>query len=160
MMARLLASLVLLAVLQVQLASATPAVLPLPDGAQPEGVAAGAPGELWVACLSGRVVHVDLCRNVSTVVHRESGVALSGAKYCVSQQLLFAAGSLSGRAYLFHMQRASAQQPYSVVRREVVQLAPALRPSYVNDVALSRCGLAPTAPASCKQQRLARTAAR
>jgi hypothetical protein len=101
--------------------------------------------------LSGAVVHVDLARNTSRVVHREPGIALSGAKFCPQQQALFAAGSLSGRGFIFHLQKASSsssststsstssgavQQQYVVARKEVVQLAkPAL--SYINDVALS-----------------------
>jgi hypothetical protein len=93
--------------------------------------------------LSGTVVHVDLARNTSRVVHREPGIALSGAKFCPQQQALFAAGSLSGRGFIFHVQKANissssneGQQQYVVAKKEVVQLAkPAL--SYINDVALS-----------------------
>jgi streptogramin lyase len=30
----------------------------LPKGSQPEGIAAGAENDIWVACLSGSVIHV------------------------------------------------------------------------------------------------------
>ncbi|KAF6264462.1 hypothetical protein COO60DRAFT_126418 [Scenedesmus sp. NREL 46B-D3] len=125
--------------------SACYSVVPLPDGVRPEGVTAGNDRDLWVACLSGAVVHVDLVSNTSCIVHREPGVALSGAKFCPQQQAVIAAGSLSGRVFIFHVHKASSgssssegqqKQQYVVTKKEVVQLAkPAL--SYINDVALS-----------------------
>lgn len=30
----------------------------LPKGSQPEGIAAGADNDIWVACLSGNIIHV------------------------------------------------------------------------------------------------------
>jgi len=30
----------------------------LPKGSQPEGIAAGSDNDLWVACLSGNIIHV------------------------------------------------------------------------------------------------------
>lgn len=118
---------------------------------------AGSNGDLWVACLSGAVVHVDLASNASNTIHHEPGVALSGAKFCREQQLLFVAGSLSGKGYIFHVKPANssagsssssgsgtriahdpgsaAQQQFVVSKREVIHLAlPAV--SYINDVAL------------------------
>ncbi|KAF8072620.1 ASF1B [Scenedesmus sp. PABB004] len=113
----------------------TTSLIPLPDGIRPEGVAAGGSNDLWVACLSGAVVHVDLATNTSTVVHRQAGVALSGAKFDAAQSALFAAGSLSGSGYVFHVARG-ASGAWTVARVEAVQLGTPLL-SYINDVALS-----------------------
>lgn len=33
----------------------------LPKGTQPEGIAAGADNDIWVACLSGNIIHVVRC---------------------------------------------------------------------------------------------------
>lgn len=120
-------------------------IVPLTPGSRPEGVTAGSSNDLWVACLSGRVLHVDLVTNTTTVVHQEPGVALSGAKFCPKQQILFAAGSLSGNGYVIHMQRANRSsrsssagpQQYIVAKREVIKLYSKPGLAYINDVALS-----------------------
>eukprot|EP00775_Hariotina_reticulata_P010469 gene10469-10627_t len=116
--------------------------IPLPDGAQPEGVTAGGTDdELWIACLSGRIVHVNVTTNTSTTVHLEPGVALSGAKYCSKQQVLFTAGSLSGKAYLFHVRPdpdiKTGVPKMVVVKREVVQLCNIPGLCYINDCTMS-----------------------
>lgn len=178
----------------------------LPKGSQPEGIAAGSEHDLWVACLSGNIIHVvslnhltgsqgrygsiplstaclimlpthaccrgsrvfathstttlaigsllncdflvsdydawllqDLATNTSTVVHKERNVHLSGVKFCKKQQVLFVAGTLSGKGYVYHMQReiGPAGAQYMVGQREVLDLhMPGS--GYINDVTLSQ----------------------
>lgn len=111
------------------------------DGSRPEGVTAGSNNDLWVACLSGRILHVDLSTNTTTVVHHEHGTVLSGAKYDPAQRILFTAGSLSGKGYIFHMQSTdssgSSGQQYTLARKEVVDLHDRAGFAYINDVALA-----------------------
>lgn len=117
-------------------------IVPLPDGSRPEGVTAGAHNDLWVACLSGAVVHVDLASNTSRIVHREVGIPFSGVKFDVEQGMLFVAASVTGRGYVLHMRDAAGSTGngsapvYELAGREVLQLGPPGL-SYINDVALS-----------------------
>jgi len=72
-------------------------------------------------------------------VHKERNVHLSGVKFCKKQQLLFVAGTLSGKAYLYHMQRTVGPSgtTYSVGKREVLDLGLPGK-NYINDVAISQ----------------------
>lgn len=81
----------------------------------------------------------DLSKNSSTVVHKERNVHLSGVKFCKKQQLLFVAGTLSGKAFLYHMQRSAGPKgpTYTVSKREVLDLNLPGK-SYINDVAVSQ----------------------
>jgi hypothetical protein len=81
----------------------------------------------------------DLSKNTSTVVHKERNVHLSGVKFCKKQQLLFVAGTLSGKAFLYHMQRTAGPKgaTYSLSKREVLDLNLPGK-SYINDVAVSQ----------------------
>ena len=73
---------------------------------RPEGVARATDTELFVACLSGAILHVDLLTRAVTKVTDEPAAALSGAKWCPKQKALFVAGSLSGKAFIYHMEPA------------------------------------------------------
>ena len=60
----------------------------LPAGSQPEGIAAGSENDLWVACLSGNIIHVvgadealqSLAR-IHTIACYTSKSAPSGMRY-------------------------------------------------------------------------------
>jgi hypothetical protein len=99
----------------------------------------------------------DLRSNTSRVVHKEHGVPLSGVKFCSRQQLLFVAGTLTGKAFVYHLSKvpaaaaaAAASQgssnsssrvsssawQYAVSRREVLDLSlPGV--GFINDVTLT-----------------------
>lgn len=64
---------------------------------------------------------------------------LSGAKFCKKQQALFVAGTLSGKAYIYHMQHTTgaAGPTFSLGKREVLDLNLPGK-SYINDVAVSQ----------------------
>lgn len=78
--------------------------MPLPRGSRPEGVAAAGDYELFVACLSGAVLHVDLTTKAVTKVTDEPLAALSGVKWDAEQRALFVTGTLSGKAFTYFLE--------------------------------------------------------
>ena len=64
---------------------------------------------------------------------------LSGVRFCKKQQLLFVAGTLSGKGFLFHVQSSAGPTGplYTVTKREVLELNLPGK-SYINDVAVSQ----------------------
>jgi hypothetical protein len=66
-------------------------------------------------------------------------VHLSGVKFCKKQQLLFVAGTLSGKAFVYQMQHTAGPKgpTYSLSKREVLDLNIPGK-SYINDVAVSQ----------------------
>ncbi|GBF99425.1 hypothetical protein Rsub_12257 [Raphidocelis subcapitata] len=75
----------------------------LPPGSRPEGIARASEDELFVTCLSGQVLHVDVPTGKVTKILDEPLQALSGAKWCPTQSALFVAATLSGRAFVYYL---------------------------------------------------------
>ena len=104
-----------------------PAVLPLPDGWQPEGIASGPGTSLYVGSIpTGRVLRLNARTGRRTVVvPRRRGRAAIGVKYRARR--LFVAGGPTGRAFVYDARTGRTQ-------RNVV-LTPG--PTFVNDVAVT-----------------------
>jgi sugar lactone lactonase YvrE len=82
---------------------AFPAVIALPDGFQPEGIAVGTGHTFYVGSIpTGEVLTGDLrTGEVRTLVPAEEGRAAIGLKYDERTGLLFVAGGTTGKAFLY-----------------------------------------------------------
>src|SRR4051794_39208557 len=113
-------------------AQTPPRRLTLPNGGQPEGIAAGAGNQLFVGSLaSGAVIRVDARTGRSRiVVAGRRGRAATGLKR--SGNRLFVSGADSGRAWVYDARSGRQLKAY--------QLAPAGQASFVNDVVVTAQG--------------------
>ena len=127
-----LVALVSLTVVAVAAAQTLPRRLDLPDGWQPEGIAAGAGNQLFVGSLaSGAVIRVDARTGRSrVVVAGRKGRAATGLKRAGNR--LFVSGADSGRAWVFDARTGRQLKAY--------QLAPKGQDSFVNDVVVTAQG--------------------
>ena len=104
--------------------------LDLPDGWQPEGIAAGRGWDLYVGSIpTGAVLRLDARSGETTpVVPGQAGRAAIGLK--LYKNLLFVAGGPTGKAFIYDARTGTdVAQP---------QLAVPGAPTFVNDVALTR----------------------
>jgi sugar lactone lactonase YvrE len=127
-----LVALVSLTVVAVAAAQTLPRRIDLPDGWQPEGIAAGAGNQLFVGSLaSGAVIRVDARTGRSRVlVAGRNGRAATGLKR--SGNRLFVSGAGKGRAWVYDARTGRQLKAY--------QLAPAGRDTFVNDVVVTAQG--------------------
>src|SRR4051812_25334340 len=127
-----LVAVVSLIVVAVAAAQTLPRRIDLPDGWQPEGIAAGAGNQLFVGSLaSGAVIRVDARTGRSRiVVGGRRGRAATGLKR--SGNRLFVSGADSGRAWVYDARSGRQLKAY--------RLAPASRASFVNDVVVTARG--------------------
>ena len=127
-----LVALVSFTVTAVAVARALPRRLDLPNGWQPEGIAAGAGNQLFVGSLaSGAVIRVDARTGRSrVVVAGRRGRAATGLKRSGSR--LFVAGAGSGRAWVYDARTGRQLKAY--------QLAPSGQDTFVNDVVVTAQG--------------------
>src|SRR3954469_13124021 len=127
-----LVALVSLTVVAVAAAQTLPRRLNLPNGWQPEGIAAGAGNQLFVGSLSsGAVIRVDARTARSPIVDAgRRGRAATGLKR--SGNRLFVSGADGGRAWVYDA-RSGRQL-------KACQLAPAGQASFVNDVVVTAQG--------------------
>src|SRR3954447_13556455 len=127
-----LVALVSLTVVAVAAAQTLPRRISLPNGWQPEGIAAGAGNQLFVGSLaSGAVIRVDARTGRSRiVVPGRRGRAATGLKR--SGNRLFVSGAASGRAWVYDARSGRQLKAY--------QLAPAGQASFVNDVVVTARG--------------------
>jgi sugar lactone lactonase YvrE len=105
--------------------------LDLPDGWQPEGIAAGRDGDLYVGSIpTGAVLRLDARTGKTTpVVPAQAGRAAIGLKLDKSGRL-FVAGGPTGKAFIYDARTgADVAQP---------QLSVPGAATFVNDVALTR----------------------
>src|SRR3954471_1438094 len=121
-----LVAVVSLTVVAVAAAQTLPRRLNLPNGWQPEGIAAGAGNQLFVGSLaSGAVIRVDARTGRSRiVVAGRRGRAATGLK--VSNGRLFVSGAGTGKAWVYSA--TSGRQ------LKAFQLAPSGADTFVNDV--------------------------
>ena len=132
---RTIAAVVALASLAVAAAAAAqtlPRRLELPNGWQPEGIAAGAGNQLFVGSLaSGAVIRVDARTGRSrVVVSGRVGRAATGLKRVGNR--LFVAGAGSGRAWVYDARTGRQLRAY--------RLAPSGQDTFVNDVVVTARG--------------------
>jgi sugar lactone lactonase YvrE len=127
-----LVALVSLAFAAVAAAQTLPRRVDLPNGWQPEGIAAGAGHQLFVGSLAtGAVIRVDARTGRSRVVvsgHR--GRAATGLKRAGNR--LFVAGAGSGRAFVYDARTGRRLKAY--------QLAKTGEDTFVNDVVVTSAG--------------------
>jgi sugar lactone lactonase YvrE len=127
-----LVALVSLAVTATAVAQTLPRRINLPNGWQPEGIAAGTGNQLFVGSIpTGAVVRVD-ARTGSrrVVVAGREGRAATGLK--VSGNRLFVSGAATGKAWVYNVRTGRQLAAY--------QLAPAGAESFVNDVVVTSQG--------------------
>ncbi len=111
-------------------AQAFPAVIPLPNGFQPEGIASGTGTTFYVGSIpTGAVYRGDLRTGEGDVlVPAQAGRSAIGLKYDERTGLLFVAGGQTGFAYLYNGQRGA-----NVAAIQLTTL-----PSFINDVVITR----------------------
>jgi sugar lactone lactonase YvrE len=128
----ILAALVSLAVAATAVAQTLPRRLNLPNGWQPEGIAAGAGNALYVGSIpTGAVIRVDARTGRSrVVVAGRDGRAATGVK--VSGNRLFVSGAGTGKAWVYSARTGRQLGAY--------QLAPAGSDTFINDVVVTGRG--------------------
>jgi sugar lactone lactonase YvrE len=128
----ILAALLSLAVVATAVAQSLPRRLNLPNGWQPEGIAAGAGNALYVGSIpSGAVIRVDARTGRSrVVVPGRDGRAATGLKVVGSR--LFVSGAATGKAWVYNLRTGRQLAAY--------QLAPAGSDTFINDVVVTAQG--------------------
>jgi sugar lactone lactonase YvrE len=123
----LVASMVLIAAAP---AGAFPAVVPLPDGFQPEGVAVGRGSEFFAGSRAGGAIyHGDLRSGAGSVlVPAQAGRQALGLKLDQRTNLLYVAGGSTGMAYVYE-----ADSGANVAAIQLTNL-----PTFINDVVVTR----------------------
>lgn len=111
--------------------AAFPDRIELPDGWQPEGIAAGRGHDLYVGSIpTGSILRIDARTGArETVVPAVEGRAAIGLKID-RRQRLFVAGGPTGKAFVYDARSGDLLAEF--------QLAPAGAATFVNDVALTR----------------------
>lgn len=108
--------------------AAWPEVLALPNGWQPEGIAAGPRGELYVGSIpTGRVLRLDPRTGATQeIVPQREGRAAIGLK--VAKGKLFVAGGPTGRAFVYDARTGA----------DVANVQLTAAPTFVNDVTVTK----------------------
>jgi sugar lactone lactonase YvrE len=127
-----LAALASLVVVAAAVAQSSPSRLDLPDGWQPEGIAAGTGNQLFVGSIpTGAVVRVDARTGRSrVVVPGRRGRAATGLE--VRGSRLFVSGAGTGKAWVYNARTGRQVKAF--------QLAPAGQDTFVNDVVVTARG--------------------
>jgi len=124
------------------------ATIHLPNGSKPKSMAFGNGTDLFISTLTGDVFHLNTAEHLDgsgggggggsgskppAILAKEPGIALTGIAYDAQQHLLVAAGSVSGKAFVYLL---SPARPYAVTRRLALPLARlrGWQAPYVNDV--------------------------
>jgi sugar lactone lactonase YvrE len=125
-------ALVSLAVVATAVAQSLPSRLNLPNGWQPEGIAAGAGNALFVGSIpTGAVIRVDArTSGTRVIVAGRDGRAATGLK--VVGNRLFVSGAATGKAWVYNARTGRQLAAY--------QLAPAGADSFINDVVVTGQG--------------------
>jgi sugar lactone lactonase YvrE len=123
----LVASMVLIAAAP---AGAFPAVVPLPDGFQPEGVAVGRGSEFFAGSrATGAIYHGDLRNGLGSVlVPAQADRQALGLKLDQRTNLLYVAGGSTGMAYVYEADSGA----------NVAAIQLANPPTFINDVVVTR----------------------
>lgn len=127
-----LPALLLMVVLCSSLISAAPfpQVVPLPDGFQPEGIAAGTGTTFFVGSIpTGAVYRGDLRTGQGAVfVQPQAGRSSIGMKYDSRTGLLFVAGGETGKAFIYNGNSGA----------NVADIQLGSSPTFINDVVITR----------------------
>jgi sugar lactone lactonase YvrE len=110
---------------------AFPETIALPDGFQPEGIAVGKGHTFYVGSIpTGEILTGDLrTGEVTTLVPAEAGRSAIGLKYDERTGLLFVAGGMTGKAYVYDAESGDLVAE--------IQLA-APNSTFINDVVVTR----------------------
>src|SRR3954451_13568861 len=127
-----LAVLVSLTVVATAIAQSSPRRLNLPNGWQPEGIAAGVGSGLYVGSITtGAVIRIDARTGRSRiVVAGRDGRAATGLK--VAGNRIFVSGAGTGKAWVYSLRTGRQLAAY--------QLAPAGADTFINDVVVTGQG--------------------
>jgi len=111
-----------------------PATIPLPNGFQPEGIAAGKGKDLYVGSIpTGAIWKGDAKKGTGSVlVPGREGRAAIGVKVDKRAKRIVVAGGTTGKAFVY-----GARDGRDIAQ---LQLAPAGQDTFVNDVTLTRRG--------------------
>ena len=125
-------AMLLVVVLSVSLISATtfPQVAPLPNGFQPEGIAAGTGTTFFVGSIpTGAIYRGDLRTGLGAVfVQPQAGRSSIGMKYDSRTGLLFVAGGGTGKAFIYNGNSGA----------NVADIQLGTSPTFINDVVITR----------------------
>jgi sugar lactone lactonase YvrE len=104
-------------------------VIPLPDGFQPEGIAAGTGSTFYVGSIpTGAIFRGDLQSGEGEVIiPAQEGRSAIGLKFDERTGLLFVAGGATGYAYVYD---AETGESVAAIQLET-------RPSFINDVVIT-----------------------
>jgi len=107
-----------------------PEVIPLPNGFQPEGIASGNGTTFYVGSIpTGAVYRGDLQTGEGEVlVPGQAGRSSIGLKYDARTGLLFVAGGMTGKAFIYDGQTGA----------NVADIQLTALPSFINDVVVTR----------------------
>lgn len=110
---------------------AFPETIALPDGFQPEGIAVGKGHTFYVGSIpTGQILTGDLrTGEVTTLVPAAAGRSAIGLKYDESTGLLFVAGGMTGKAYVYDAESGD-------LVAEIQLAAPGS--SFINDVVITQ----------------------
>ena len=127
-----LVALVSVVVVATAMAQSSPSRLNLPNGWQPEGIAAGTGNQLFVGSIpTGAVIRVDArTGRTRIVVAGRRGRAATGLK--VSNGRLFVSGAGTGKAWVYSATSGSQVKAF--------QLAPSGADTFINDVVVTSRG--------------------
>lgn len=106
-----------------------PEVIPLPDGFQPEGIAAGTGTTFYVGSIpTGAVYRGDVQTGEGDIlVPAQEGRSAIGLKFDERTGLLFVAGGATGYAYIYNAETGG----------NVAAIQLETRPSFINDVVIT-----------------------
>ena len=110
-------------------ANTYPAVIPLPDGWQPEGIALGAGHTFYVGSLvNGAVYRGDLRTGAGDIfIEGQSGRSATGLKVDQRCNILLVSGAGTGQAYIYDASTGETLRVYQF----------STDPSFINDVTLT-----------------------
>jgi outer membrane protein assembly factor BamB len=116
----------------VAVAGKGPERIALPDGYQPEGIAAGKGKSVYVGSIpTGRVLEIDTKTGASREsVPARDGHAAIGLKYDKRENRLFVSGGPTGKAFVYDAGSGAELAAF--------QLTAAGEPAFINDVVLTR----------------------
>ena len=111
-------------------ASSFPEAIPLPNGFQPEGIASGNGTTFYVGSIpTGAVYRGDLRTGTGDIlVQPQSGRSSIGLKFDSRSNLLFVAGGMTGKAFIYDAETGDL----------VAEVQLSTDPSFINDVVITR----------------------
>ena len=127
----LLAALLLLGAMPAAAAQAFPEVITLPEGFRPEGIVAGRGQTAYVGSLAnGAIYAADLKAGTGEIlVEGEPGKIIVGIEFDPSTGYIYAAGGVTGKAYVYDSQTGAEIAEYNLAAPTV---------NFINDVVVTK----------------------